>query len=141
MTTQATFGVASVGRVKRDNRGRVGKKYDCGSHGRLAITDICLRTGLSWGAVWSRINKQGWRGEKLLMTAHEARSYQRVNRPPHKPVMVTALRIAMQFPGRVPTVAEIQQVRPMSTAHAEKWRAAIARARIDALPQRQDGGE
>jgi hypothetical protein len=126
-----TFGTASLGRARKNHRGSQGPRYDCGEHGQLSVTEIAMRLGMTRTAVKNRIVK-GWRGDRLMQPKHATRTEIRTNRPPAKHMLVAALRIAHQFPDRLPTLEEIQAIRPMSSHYAVQWRQAISHARAAA---------
>lgn len=126
-----TFGTASLGTARKNRRGSQGPRYDCGKHGHLTVTEIAMRLGMTRTAVQNRITK-GWRGDRLMLPRHATRTEIRANRPPVKHMLVAALRIAHLFPDRLPTLAEIQAVRPMSEHYAVQWRQAISHARREA---------
>lgn len=101
---------------------RKGKRYDCGRSGRLTAQQIAEAAGITEESVRYRL-RAGYRGERLLSGKREGLREVRVARTDH-PAIVTALRLARRFPNRVPSVADVQAVRPMGKTTANRWRQA-----------------
>lgn len=124
-----TFGAATITTPRRRLASTCfGPRYDCGKYGRLTVTEIALRLGMSRQAVLKRI-EHGWRGERLLLPKHATRTEIRRNCPPPKRMLVAALRIAHRYPDRLPTLEEIKAIQPMSDHYALTWRQTISYVR------------
>jgi predicted transcriptional regulator len=101
-------------------RRRRGKRHDCGKSGRLTVQQIADAVGITEESVRSRI-KAGYTGEALLIGKREGLRMTRTHNTNH-PSSLMALKIARRFPDRVPSLAEIQKLRPMSKTSANRWR-------------------
>lgn len=102
--------------------------YDCGRHGSLTALEIARIAGTSKTAIYKRINT-GTRGEALCVRRWANQSNIRRDAPPRRHSLVLAIRIAHQFPDRLPEIWEIKKLRAMSDKNAQIWRQAIATAR------------
>ena len=129
------FGTASLGTARKNRRGTQGPRYDCGKYGRLTVAQMRLLSGLSKTAQQKRLDA-GWRGERLCPPRYATRSEAISYRAPPRHALLAAFKIADLFPGRVPTIAEIQSVRPMSDRSAGYWRSAIAAVRKEYADRR-----
>lgn len=116
-----TFGTATlrtpVAKPKGSPRGRTPATHTCGAHGSLTVEQIAKLAGVSARTIRSRV-RRGARGEALVVGKF------RPLRGPTTPVIGIACRLAIRFPGRVPSVDEIRKVRPMSLAVAYRWQRA-----------------
>lgn len=101
--------------------------YDCGKYGWLTAKQIAGIAGTSKTAIYKRV-KANARGEALCDRRWANQSKVRNNSPPRRHSLVLALRIAVQFPDRLPTIEEVQALRTMSRQNATVWRQAIATA-------------
>lgn len=97
-----------------------GKRYDCGRSGRLTVRQIAEIVGIAEESVHNRI-RVGYRGERLLAPKRAGLREVRVART-DRPAILTALKLARRFPDRVPSVQEVQAVRPMDKRSACRWR-------------------
>lgn len=97
------------------------KQFDCGGE-MLTIKQIMQRTGLAESAVRSRISR-GVKGAALL------RKERKDAAAPRSSTMVIAIRVADEYPDRLPTTKELRALYPMSAAAAERWLAAVRAAR------------
>lgn len=114
------------------------KTHDCGKYGRLTAPRIAEVAGVHHNTVLDRI-RRGWTGEKLAAPAGKLGYKPRPRRNggndskgPRRPSLVLALRLASEYCNTVPSVKEIQRLRPMSAAAAGRWRIAWAEALEDA---------
>jgi len=118
------FGVAAIAGPKiRKARGR---KYDCGKHGKLTVSQIARLAGTTNKAIYQRI-KRGFVCERLCELKYEGR--RKIRRPCSNPTILIAVRLANAFPDRVPTTKEIVEVHPMCERNAMRWRQAFAEVR------------
>lgn len=106
---------------------------DCGPHGWLTVKQIAAVAGTSKTAIYKRLS-EGARGAELCVRRWANQSRVRKASPPRRDMLVCAFRIATRFPDRLPTLEDIQAIRPMSRQNAQVWRQAIATARRDATP-------
>lgn len=103
-------------------RGRA-PRYDCGQHGQLTSEQIEKVAGISRSGVLQRI-KRGMKGDALA-----APKLSDVRGTASKrPSLVVAYKLATLYPNRIPTLSEIQKVRPMTTKNAYRWQDAARRA-------------
>lgn len=102
------------------------RKYDCGKHGKLTVSQIARLAGTTNKAIYQRI-KRGFVGERLCELKYEGR--RKIRRPCSNPTILIAVRLANAFPDRVPTAKEIAEVHPMSEGNAMRWRRAFAEVR------------
>lgn len=105
-------------------RGLREKLYDVGGGERLSIKQIAERTGLATHTIRSRLAR-GWRGAELLVPNQERRR----GGIARTPTQITALKLALAYPDRLPTTAEIRRLAPMSHTSAMRWRNAMRQAR------------
>ena len=112
-----SFGTAII---ETPRRRRAGKSYDCGPHGMLRVPEIAALAGLCADTVRYRI-KAGLSGEALCAPAWEPLRNRNLQ-PSGRHVAVVACKLGRAFPDRVPSITEIQAVRPMSRASAVRWR-------------------
>jgi hypothetical protein len=112
-----SFGVAII---ETPRRRRPGKSYDCGKHGSLRVPEIAALTGLCVDTIRYRI-KAGLTGEELCAPAWEPLRNRNL-KASSRHVVVVACKLGKAFPDRVPSIPEIQAVRPMSRASAVRWR-------------------
>lgn len=98
------------------------KLFDCGGGEKLTIKQIMQRTGLGEAAVRSRISR-GVKGRALL------RKERKDLAAPRSSTMVLAIRLADEFPDRLPTTKEIRQLYPMCEQTAERWLTTMRAAR------------
>ena len=125
------FGTASMGTARKHRGGLKGKTYDCGTRGKLTVRQIALLANLPKQTIQKRIHA-GWRGERLCLPRYATRCEAISYRAPPRHALLSAFKIAKRFPDRVPTIAEIKAVRPMSDRTASYWRSAIAAAHREA---------
>lgn len=105
------------------------RTYYCGPrHGYLSAKQIAAIVGCSPTAVHNRI-RAGRSGLEIIAPKWTESSKVRKPTPPRRHVLVAAFKIADDFPASLPTVKQIQAIRPMSKHHAAIWRQAIATAR------------
>lgn len=118
---------ASLGTTAR-KRGQIGKakKHDCGEHGKLTVSQIAGRAGITTFGIYQRI-RDGVTGAALCDPAHDR--LRRQKSPCSRPVILAALKLATRFPDRLPTVDEIIATHPMSKGNAVRWRYALDEAR------------
>lgn len=121
------FGSAIIRTPRRGRGGLKGKTYDCGERGKLTVRQIALLANLPKQAIQKRL-AAGWTGERLCLPRYATRSDAISYRSPPRHALLSAFKIAKRFPDRVPTIAEIKAVRPMSDRTAGYWRNAIAEA-------------
>ena len=107
-----------------------GDRYACGRYGKLTVAQIAEIAGTSKTAIFKRI-KAGYRDEQLCAPRWSTLSSIRKLSPPRSHILVAAFVIAERYPNRLPTLAEIQRLRPMSKQNAQQWRQAIATARSE----------
>ena len=100
------------------------KRYDCGRHGILTVKQIAKKAGITNEGVHARI-RRGGKGEALCRSKPTARRIGFRRRTCNRPLLLTAVRLAVAFPNGMPTVAEIRDVYPMSATAAGRWRSAI----------------
>ncbi len=131
MTPPRTFGVAVVQGQRRSKPGRKPKRHDCGGHGWLTADEIARVSGVTKKAVRERL-ALGWKGDALCLPRYATRPQAISFRAPPRHALLSAFRIVAQFPGRVPTVAELQAIRPMCERTASHWRNALATAYAEA---------
>lgn len=105
------------------------KRYDCGRFGQLTAAEIARIAGTSPAAIYARIRK-GATGAGLCEQRWARQSQIRKKSPPRRDMLVCAFRIAHEYPDRLPTIAEIRRIRPMSVNNAGVWRQAIHAARL-----------
>lgn len=105
-----------------------GKTYPCGRHGDLTVAQMAKLAGCTREAIKNRI-KQGRKGAALVAKKWTASSRVLKPSPPKRHLFVAAMQIADAFPDSVPSIKQIQAIRPMSNHHAAVWRQAIATAR------------
>lgn len=99
------------------------KKYDVGDGEFLTVREIAEHLNTKPQVIQSRINN-GWTGESLLLPVGQRRKKSQ----PRTNTSVVAYLLALEFGKRVPSIAEIQSVYPMSESAAGYWRVAIQRA-------------
>lgn len=115
-----------------------GVTYFCGKkHGHLTVRQIAAVVGCSGTAILNRI-RLGRKGKDLIAPKWDELTHQRRPSPPKRHMMVTALKISDAFPSSIPTLQQIQAIRPMSRHHALVWRQAIATARDQGPRQRSE---
>ena len=103
---------------RKNNRGRKPERlYDCGKYGRLSRSQIATVAGISTVAVRQRI-RAGYKGERLCLPARGGFAKRGVV---CRSTMLTAAKIARQFPDRAPTWREIMRVHPMADSTARMW--------------------
>lgn len=117
-----TFGTPNLSAPRKRPKCR---RYDCGKAGKLTAHEIALRVGITVEAARCRV-RSGLRGDALAAPAYEALRRNRVEC--RSPLMRKALRIARQFPDRVPSRRELREAYPMSDAAAGKWQNALREA-------------
>ena len=135
------FGAASLGTsiddlpatspaapVAASRRGRKALALDCGKYGKLTRQQIADMAGISLDGVRKRL-ELGWSGEHLCITRAEKRRVGRHRKGGSRPTMVTAMRLALAFPSRMPTAEEIREVQPMEYRAAIRLRAVLRAAR------------
>ncbi len=128
MTQPRTFGVVVSAKRKP---GRRPQRYNCGEHGWLTVEGIANVSGLSKKAIRERL-ALGWKGESLCLPRYATRAHAISYRAPPRHALLSAFRIVAQFPDRVPTIAELQAIRPMCDSTAGHWRNALATAYAEA---------
>ena len=133
------FGVSTITTPKPRRLGgtAVGAKHKCGTYGELSVREIAEIAGTTPKAIQRRIRK-GWRGEALCQTKFETKRKVRATRRPAPHQLVAAIRMARLFGERVPTITEIQAIRPMSRSRANEWRSAYIEA---SRPTAQHGSD
>lgn len=122
------FGTAILTTPKKRCGGRKPKRHDCGAHGMLTVTEIMRLAGISKTCVNLRL-KWGWEKERLVVPGHSTRGDISKYRRPANGIMLAAIKLAKAFPDKLPTVEEIQSVRPMGRHCAVRWRKALIDAK------------
>lgn len=117
----------SLGTTSKRTGRPAGRLYDCGKFGRLSAPQIAHIAGISDTAARLRI-ANGWTGEKLCQPRGERPGAQK---GVARSTQLAALRVAMAFPHRIPTVAELCRVQPMSPGSAERWLRAFRQVRAE----------
>lgn len=125
------FGTATLLTPRKGQGRRRGHTFDCGKHGKLTVRQIALLANLPKQTIQKRLNA-GWQGERLCLPRYATRCEAISYRAPPRHALLSAFKIAKRFPDRVPTIAEIKAVRPMSDRTAGYWRSAIAAAHREA---------
>lgn len=116
-----TFGLATLTTPKPKKK-KLGRRFDCGSYGKLRAPEIARITGMSREGVWQRV-RHGVKGEALCAPKHEAS--RQAKEKCSKPVVLIAVKLARAFPHKVPTLKEIQAAHPMCERNAMRWRQAF----------------
>lgn len=100
------------------------QKFDVGD-GSLPMTtrQIASKVGCEPRVIRARINK-GWTGAELLSPLNSRR---RIGIP-RTQTQIIALKLALAFPKKIPTAAQIIAVHPMSYTAALYWRNALKQA-------------
>jgi hypothetical protein len=100
-------------------------RYDCGTHGKLTAEQIERVAGLTRSGVRQRLLR-GMTGDALVAPKlSDARGEATASK---RPAMALAYKLATLYPSRVPSLAEIQQARPMTEKSAYRWQDAARRA-------------
>lgn len=110
------------------NRGRVlsrALRVDCGRHGVLAVAEIARLAGIDPDTVRKRM-RAGMTGEALC--APRGRGEYRELHGACDPTILLAVKLAMHFHGRRPTIDAVMKVQPMSRQKARRYCIALRRA-------------
>ena len=106
-------------------------KYDCGRFGRLTLDQIATVAGITRNAARYRVDKLNLRGEAIVQHTKQVRAPSALKPRINRPALRVACKLALAFPGRVPTADEIIRVHPMCRTAANNYRAEIAHALKD----------
>ncbi len=120
---------AVVAASRRHAGGRPPRTYDCGRYGKLTVRQIADIAGITIHGVQVRLRRH-WKGEQLCLHISESRRIGWRKRGCSSPTMVLALRLALNFPDRLPTADQIRAIHPMTRDNATHWRSAIRDARL-----------